>query len=516
MKSPMGKAFVLLAVFLSFGLILPSAWPDSKARLVRISYVDGTGQIDRGEGKGYEPAVMNMPVVEGTRLWTKGDNALAEVELEDSSDIRLTPDTIVKFDELSLRSNGQRVTAVTLEQGTAYIDARGHEGDFRVVAGPDQIQVPRNTRFRLDLTKDQLKIAVFKGDVKVSSADKNFKVKKDETLAVDLSAPNQGLVAKGISANPYEQWNQQRENYHNTYASNDLGYNGYSSAYSYGISDLNYYGNSFYAPGWGWLWQPFGLGYGWNPFMDGSWMWYPGYGYMWVSSYPWGWMPYHYGTWNFVPGYGWCWAPAMTWTRWVPYTPVVHAPVGYVQPKPPRTALAGNTPQPTISVGHGTTTLYPAALGKPGSTSLPLHGMTTRVGPYNPSGTAMGGKTASRTGATAGGSASGTATGTTTRTIEGRRSGGSSMGREGGTSHGSSGSSGVSGHSKFMGGQQMNAPQISAPAPAVPRAPEPARISTPRPEMSTPRMSEAPRMSMPSAPTESSGRPSGGGWTGRR
>ncbi len=461
MKSRMGKALVLLAAVVCFGLNLPGARADSKARIVRVSYVDGNVQIDRGDGKGYEPAIMNMPVTQGTRLWTQGNNALAEVELEDASDIRLTPDTIVNFQELGLRSSGQRVTVVNLAQGTAYIDSRGHEQNFRIIAGPDQIEVPRNSRFRLDLTKEQLKLAVFKGDVHVSTASKSFKVKKDETLAVDISQPTQSLVAKGISSNPYDQWNQQRDNYQNTYASSDWGYSGYSSAYAYGLSDLNYYGNSFYAPGWGWLWQPFGVGMGWNPFMDGSWMWYPSAGYMWVSSYPWGWMPYRYGTWNFVPGYGWCWAPAAAWTAWAPYTPVVHAPNGFVQPKPPTTAFVPGAPAPgTVVVGHGNTTLYPVALGKPGSSTLPLNGMTTRVGPYGSRTMVPGARTATRGGTTASPKSG-------PGSLEGGRSGhmGGSMGHDGGSSHGSSGMSG--GHSKFMGGGEMSAPRMTGGMPHV-------------------------------------------------
>jgi hypothetical protein len=450
MKPRMGKAFVLLAAVLCLGLILPSAWADSKARIVRISYVDGNVQIDRGEGKGYEPAIMNMPIVQGTRLWAQGKNALAEVELEDASAIRLTPDSIMNFQELGLRSSGQRVSVVNLEQGTAYFNTRGHEGDFRIVAGPDQIVVPRNSRFRLDLDKQQLKLAVFKGDIHVSAPGKNFKVKKDETLAENLSQPSQSLVAKGLSASPFDQWNQQREDYQSTYVASDWGYGGYSAAYAYGLSDLNYYGNSFYAPGWGWLWQPFGFGYGWNPFMDGSWMWYPGAGYMWVSSYPWGWMPYRYGTWNFVPGYGWCWAPAMTWSAWAPYTPVAHAPTGFVQPTPPATSFVKGGPVPsTVVLGHGSTTLFPVALGKPGSTTLPLSGFSTRVGPY-PQTMRPGGRTATR----------GTSDGW--RSLERGRSGGfgHTGGHMGGSAHGSAGSGG--GHSRFMGGE-ASGPRTSMP-----------------------------------------------------
>ena len=40
-------------------------------------------------------------------------------------------------------------------------------------------------------------------------------------------------------------------------------------------------------------------------------MWTPGYGYLWVSGYPWGYMPFQCGAWNFYDGFGWGWAPGM-------------------------------------------------------------------------------------------------------------------------------------------------------------------------------------------------------------
>src|SRR5262249_33513197 len=48
---------------------------------------------------------------------------------------------------------------------------------------------------------------------------------------------------------------------------------------------------------------------------NGYWAYSPGFGYAWVSAYPWGWLPFRYGHWVFVNGRGWCWAPG-EWNRW--------------------------------------------------------------------------------------------------------------------------------------------------------------------------------------------------------
>src|SRR5215469_4645070 len=82
-------------------------------------------------------------------------------------------------------------------------------------------------------------------------------------------------------------------------------------------------------------------------FTDGAWAWYPGYGYTFVSAYPWGWMPYRYGNWMFVPGFGWMWQPGY-WTSWnaVPvYTGT--PPVRFKLPTPPTGTVS------TVVVGRG-------------------------------------------------------------------------------------------------------------------------------------------------------------------
>ena len=81
----------------------------------------------------------------------------------------------------------------------------------------------------------------------------------------------------------------------------------------YGLQDLNYYGNYFMAPGYGYAWQPFGFANsmtGFDPYSMGAWLFAPGLGYSFASQYPWGWLPYHYGSWAFLGGgVGWAWLP---------------------------------------------------------------------------------------------------------------------------------------------------------------------------------------------------------------
>ena len=106
------------------------------------------------------------------------------------------------------------------------------------------------------------------------------------------------------SESPLDSWDKEASSYHDQYAKNN------SSPYGYGVSDMNYYGTYSSVPGYGMMWQPYFTGVGWDPFMDGAWGFYPGFGYMFASAYPWGWMPYRYGNWALRPrDIGWRWQP---------------------------------------------------------------------------------------------------------------------------------------------------------------------------------------------------------------
>ena len=70
---------------------------NSKVRIVRLSEVKGEVQMDRQTGKGFESAMANLPVVEGSKLKT-GDG-VAEVEFEDNSTVRLGLNSEVAFPE---------------------------------------------------------------------------------------------------------------------------------------------------------------------------------------------------------------------------------------------------------------------------------------------------------------------------------------------------------------------------------------------------------------------------------
>src|ERR1043165_8759382 len=185
-----------LFLFLVAGFMFaPNAFADSQVRIVRLSLVEGSVQVDRGQGP--EKAIMNMPVTQGMKLET-GDEGRAEIEFENGTTLRLAPQTNAEFPELSLRSSGTRVTAVQVNSGTAYFNIHHKDDDFHVLFAGREINVDHSVHFRLDLANGKPEVAVFNGELELKG-DKNVKVKKNETLALDGSDAGRYDLAKNIS-----------------------------------------------------------------------------------------------------------------------------------------------------------------------------------------------------------------------------------------------------------------------------------------------------------------------------
>jgi FecR protein len=328
---------------------------DSQARIVRLSYVEGQVKIDTGHG--YESATMNVPVVERTWLQTRSDG-WAEVQLEDGSLIRLAPDTVISFTRLGRLSSGATVTTIDLSQGEAEFKiAKRDDGEFDVTVKNKTISLDKAGSFRLTSTNaDPLELVVFKGSVNVHDSESggDVEVKKNETFEIDPSDPAQYALDKGTEADQLDQWSRQRDNVLSAYASAGRDY-----PYQYGAGDLNQYGEYFDEPGYGTVWQPYGVNLGWDPFLNGYWSYCPGFGYTWVSAYPWGWLPYRYGNWVYINGRGWCWVPG-GWSRWHTGPRWVNAPPGFRPPVPPANktivisgAPGGRVVRPATPGDHG-------------------------------------------------------------------------------------------------------------------------------------------------------------------
>jgi len=306
---------------------------DSQARIVRLGDTQGDVRIDRNTGHGYEKAFLNLPITEGMKIQT-GSDGRASLELEDGSTLRLTPSSVLEVAQLSLRDSGTKVSTFHVQEGIAYVNFLGaKDSEFTLTFARETVKVTQPARLRVEMGDTDADVAVFKGTVDIAAPFGAVDVGKGKTARFSLMNDSHELTAE-IEEQPFDSWDKQQSQYQQEYSSKS--YTNYSP-YAYGTSDLNYYGSFFNAPGYGNVWQPYFAGPGWDPFMDGAWAFYPGFGYGWVSGYPWGWTPYHYGSWNFLPGNGWVWQPGGVWTGSNTVPVVSHAPLHFNGPQAPTT-----------------------------------------------------------------------------------------------------------------------------------------------------------------------------------
>jgi hypothetical protein len=307
MRSSSSRLFLLSLSILMLTLACDSVRASdlSYARIVRISMVSGDVQVSRPGHSSWEPAAPNMPVMQGMTIGT--NNGSAEVQFEDGSTAWISQDTLVQFTELAL-ADGSRISKLTLGEGTLSLMTELHRGDtFSVSTSAETMTVVKNSFFRIDCFHDGASVSVSAGELQVASAGGTQTVKKGQTLAYESK-----LKTVSLKANPrpddWDHWTAERARATQVETAQSSSY--VTPGFSYGLADMSGYGNWNYFAGYGYGWQPSGMGSCWMPFSNGDWNFYPGFGWTWISGEPWGWVPYHYGNWDYLPYSGWTWFPS--------------------------------------------------------------------------------------------------------------------------------------------------------------------------------------------------------------
>src|SRR5260370_3754719 len=180
----LGKMLAMWAV-LAAAFLVVSVSAESKARIVRLSEVQGKVQIARATGDAVDKAFINLPVVEGSKLKT-GKDGRAEVEFEDGSALRLAPDSEVAFIRLARGDDGQKLSTVQLVSGTVYANLhpkntynkdKDKTGDqFLLNFAGESVTVSEAAHFRLELADSTATLAVFKGKFTATTPSGQFDV----------------------------------------------------------------------------------------------------------------------------------------------------------------------------------------------------------------------------------------------------------------------------------------------------------------------------------------------------
>jgi len=177
MRPRWGHVLVLgaLACALAAGALAQvDAVVESKARIVRLSFVQGDVRLERPESGGLDTAFLNMPIVEGSRVVT-GDDGFAELEFESGGTVRLTPGSELRIRELGLRGEHQ-VSMLELSEGTAYFNVKKDpDDDFRVVINGQEVRVAKSARFRIRGGRGSAEIAVTKGELELMRRSRSMR-----------------------------------------------------------------------------------------------------------------------------------------------------------------------------------------------------------------------------------------------------------------------------------------------------------------------------------------------------
>ena len=321
----------------------PALAQSSSANVARVSYIQGSVQLLAGQGTDFQQAVINMPVLDGSRLQTGGDGQ-AEVEFGDGSVARLTPNSSLQFDHM-----GQDQVQMEQLAGLGYYEFNVGDGHppFTVQFSNLSVQPTANSILRVGLDAGW-EVAVVSGSANVQgSGFAPAAVSENQSIhsGVDGSgAPY--TVAQGINPDSWDSWNQDRDQAIAEEASQQTPVrDDAANPQNENWNDLDANGDWYPVEGTGNVWVPAGVGAGWDPYGAGYWAYYPTFGYTWVSAYPWGWLPYHCGNWGYY-SFGWGWSAGGCGRTWSPVIVVRAHPPGWSMPIHPVFPPGGIRPLP--------------------------------------------------------------------------------------------------------------------------------------------------------------------------
>jgi hypothetical protein len=290
---------------------------DVKARVVRISLLEGAVELRRNGNTDWEPARINFALVEGDTIATTTNDARVEIQIDARNFVRLGANSVLKI--VTLRDEG---VALSLVAGTASLRLAKFDPKheyFEIDAPQTTLAAEKSGLYRVDVSRTgTVRLAARAGGrARIYSETSGFTLRDGRTAELVSEGANAGdweFVAAS-DADSWDSWVDERERYLAQRLRYDVQY--YDSDL-WGAEDLEAYGDWIYAADYGWVWRPhptvISSYHDWAPYRYGSWVWVSPYGWTWVGYEPWGWAPYHYGRWVYYNNY-WAWCPRSLYHR---------------------------------------------------------------------------------------------------------------------------------------------------------------------------------------------------------
>lgn len=295
--------------------------PEPNARVARIKFLEGEGQIKRTDSDKWEKLTLNLPVVEGDEI-TTDENSRLEIQFDKNNYLRLAENSYLKI--VNLQDEG---IAVSISQGTlnlTILEFDKNKGYFEVDAPKTTIAVQKEGKYRIDAGDDENKevsVIVSKwGQARVYSEDSGFVLKNGRSAKLFLEGNYAGEWETSRNSSwgdDFDEWTAERDSIIERNLRN-AHYNRYYGDDIYGADDLSDHGEWINTREYGNVWRPYGSTISrysnWSPYRYGHWRWLPYYGWTWVNDEPWGWATYHHGRWVHTNGY-WVWSPYSGYRR---------------------------------------------------------------------------------------------------------------------------------------------------------------------------------------------------------
>ncbi len=348
------------------------------SRAVRLSNVEGQVQLSQGNTVTAAQALVNTPLFEGTQIKT-ADDGRAEIQFEDGSIARVSPNSVLTLGELRQQGNSTD-TLLVLDSGLGYFELQGDTptDQTRVQFGGNVVTASGFSVLRVDLDNPPGELAVFSGNAHLEGGNTlSLDLHGGESVRLNGADPGNYALSEAIEPNSWDAWNSDRDQALTSQeADRTPATSGVPNNNNPAWSDLDANGNWYNVPGQGYVWSPYEAeSAGWDPYGCGSWVSAPAYGYNWVSCEPWGFMPYTSGMWNYYDGFGWGWMPGSGIPWWYGgggwaynignapyrYQPPIRPRGGPVRPGTPIRPGGRYEPNPVIAVNR----LHNAQAGPP-------------------------------------------------------------------------------------------------------------------------------------------------------
>jgi hypothetical protein len=270
--------------------------------VARISAIEGSVAIQRGDANAAVNAVLNAPVLPADYVNT-GSNSRAEVEFDSGTMVRLGSDVQMRFSHID-----ENAREIQLAEGT--IDVRLLRGANveTTIDTPSISIVPRESgSYRISVTHDgQTKVTVRSGRADIETPDDAQPLRPGTTLVAEGPANEPNIHTQPeLAMDDFDAFNADRDRIYTRVAAAAP----YVDQNLPGAEDLPSYGHWETDSQYGNVWVPNNEPATWAPYQDGNWVWEDYYGWTWVAAEPWGWAPYHYGRWYHSPRWGWAWVP---------------------------------------------------------------------------------------------------------------------------------------------------------------------------------------------------------------